>query len=163
MIYKHFLVLALTFLIFGCSSKPSDEDLSKAFTQSFAGFEAIGFDMAEYMEPASWEIVDSYEEGNTYVLDAIAKVRINQDIDKSEISRIKESLGMNAAYPLQVLRMYEFTKKYDAGEISKQELVAELSFPDEPEGTLSEGDVFSLVEPSEFKFRKTDNGWRAVE
>ncbi|WP_027330331.1 hypothetical protein [Marinimicrobium agarilyticum] len=163
MIYKKCLALVLAVVLSGCSGKPSDEDLSETFIQAFAGFEAVGFDMSEYMEPASWEIIDSYEEGNIYVLDAIARIRIKKNIDESEISRIKESLGMHSGYPLQVIRMYELTKKYDAGEITKQDLVSELSFPDDPEGTLAKGDVFSLVEPSEYKFRKTDNGWRAVE
>lgn len=162
--YKRFLMAFLFVGLMGCAGKPGDADLAKSFNGSFEGFKQVGVDLSEYIEASSFDVADSYEDGKFYVVKATPSIRIKKDIDAAAVQSFEDKAGMMAIYVFQTINMLETLGKYDAGQIDQQQMMAGLrtAHMSKPEGILKSGDSFSGLE-SEYKFRKTDNGWMAVE
>lgn len=159
-----FITILFSFILTGCSGKPGNDDLTKSFNKSFEGFKQVGVDLGQYLEPSGFDVSDSYEEGQFYIVKAIPIISIKENLDSASIKEIKEKTGMLSVYVIQMINMFEILKKYDTGEINQQKMAQELKLSQvrEPEGLLKSGDEFKGLE-SEYKFRKTDNGWLAVE
>jgi len=157
--------ILLSLILSGCGGgKPGNEDLEKSFNDSFQAFKQAGVDMSEYFKASSFEVSDSYEEGKFYVVKATPTVKIIKNLDETAIAAIKEKTGMLSGHVIQIINMFEILKKYDDGELDEQKMMQELRLSQirKPEGTLMSGNEFSGLE-SDYKFRKTDNGWMAVE
>ena len=143
--------------LIGCGdSKPSKEDVLKSASSSIEGMKEAGYDLSPYIEIDDVEITDSYKEGNFYIMKVIPHIEITEDIDK-EVVKSK----FHGAYVQQIIAFFESIKKYQDGKINKAQLqgLMRLGVAD---GSLRDGDEFDGLE-STYKFRKTDNGWRAVD
>ncbi|WP_404417792.1 hypothetical protein [Marinospirillum sp.] len=163
--YKQLLLLVLFITLVGCGGgKPNESDLEKSFNESFDGFKQAGIDLSQYIEASSFDISDSYEDGRFYVVTATPKINIKKSLDNAAIQSIDEQAGELSSYIFVTIKMLEELSKYDAGQINQQEMMANLQTAhlEKPEGILKAGTTFYGLE-SEYKFRKTDNGWMAVE
>lgn len=154
------MLTAITLVACG-SNKPSEKDLEKSFNSSFDNFKEVGLDLGQYVTADGFKVTNSYENGNFYIVKAIPKIKITKSLDSNAIQGIQSQLGLNAPHVIQMIKMLEVMESYDKGDINKQQMRAELSVMPLPKGTLMAGDTFSGLE-SEYKFRKTDNGWMAV-
>ena len=152
-------VIGMLFLfgLSGCGdSKPSEEDVLKSAQSSITAMKEAGYDLSPYIEIDDVKITDSYKQGNFYIMKVVPHIEINEDIDKKVIKS-----KFHGAYVQQVIAIFESIKKYQDGKINKAQLqgLMRIGIAD---GSLKDGDEFDGLE-STYKFRKTDNGWRAVE
>ena len=161
----HIFTILLSIVLTGCSGgKPGNDDLEKSFNESFQGFKRVGVDMGQYLKASNFEVLDSYKEGRFYVVKAIPTIKIIKNLDAAAIEAIEEKTGMLSGHIIQVVNMFEIFKKYNDGELDEQKMMQELRLSQirKPEGTLTSGDEINGL-ASDYKFRKTDNGWMAVE
>lgn len=160
----YIFTILLTILLTGCGGKPGNEDLEKSYNGALEAFKPVGVDMSQYLKASSFEVSDSYEEGKFYIVKATPTVKIIKSLDKAAIDAIKEKTGIFSTHIVQIINIFEILKKYDDGDLNEQKMMQQLSLSQirKPEGTLISGDEFSVLE-SDYKFRKTDKGWMAVE
>lgn len=161
---KYICSLLLIFVLAGCGGKPGKDDLTKSFNGSFENFKQVGVDFGQYFEPSKFEITNSYVDGEFYIVKAIPTISIKKDLDEGAIGQIKERTGLLYGPVMLTINMFETLKKYDSGGIDQQEMMREMRTAQlrTPEGSLKSGDRFKGLE-SDYKFRKTDNGWMAVD
>jgi hypothetical protein len=151
------LALVLMIGLSGCGdSKPSEDDVLKSAQTSVSAFKDMGYDVQSYVNIDAVEITDSYKQGNFYIMKVIPHIEVEKDITK-QVLKTK----LNNAYVKQVIAIFESIKKYQNGDVNKAQLQGLMRIGI-PEGTLKDGDEFNGLE-STYKFRKTDNGWRAVD
>lgn len=160
----YFVFALLIFVLTGCGGKPGKNDLTKSFNESFENFKQIGVDLGQYIEASDFEIIDSYAEGEFYIVKAIPIISVKKDLDEGGIGQIKERTKLLYGPVMLMINMFETLKKYDSGGIDQQEMMREMRMAQyrKPEGSLKSGDRLKGLE-STYKFRKTDNGWMAVD
>jgi len=154
------LAILLTVGISGCSSKPGEDELIDSMNSSFVDMKNAGVDLTKYIEFDKFKIIDSYEKNGLYVIDAQPHVEIKKDLDKKTFKKIWAKSQMAGS----IIGMLEGAKKYSNGKgnigIIKQSGM--FGVRGVYEGSLQDGDEFWLPKNT-YKFRKTDNGWKAID
>lgn len=152
------------FLIFGlvgCTEdKPGVEDIKKSFTMSLKALQtAGGADLSNYLEVVDAQIDNSYEDKGVYVIEATPKIHIKKSLDQSTVA----SHEFQYAHISQTVKLIESIKLYSMGQYNMQQLQMAMNIRTGPQGgILSTGDAFNGLK-SEYKFRKSDQGWMPID
>jgi hypothetical protein len=168
---KKFLLI-MSFMIFliltGCSSKPGKDEVIHQVEQklSLPDLKQMKCDISSYIKIDKVEILKSYKEGKYYIIDAKVHFKILKNLDKQTIYSLYKQCPIRGRGILNNLIVtLEYLKGYNTGQITDTQLAMLTAFSlfgAKPMGILKKGDDISTMK-KEYKFIKTDDGWKSVD
>lgn len=165
---KRLLASLIALLLFiglsGCSSNPSDDDIIKSGNAPFESIDNLvgklgrNFKLSDYICIDYVDVVDSYKKNNIYYLQVIPHIEIKKDFDENTLINAKiEPSSVVGGSIMDTMSFMKGLQLYDDGKIKKYEINKRRN-----NLKFEEGNDFDGLK-STYKFRKTDNGWMALD